>query len=1159
MDPNFPDLFTPASFEEPESAQLDKINPTIPPLEQNIASVDGNENDNVCQQNQTFPSSTSFQPTTNRSLISYPAMSNHAPMVIEPYSSDALDALEAANAQQAAQAPAPAAGQQPLVAFGPNDFVIEPGPNSFAQSGSNFAESQTSGGSQSFSSLSSEYARGSYAGASGNRAGGFGSTNHPLLPAMSTHEPMPIGSYSSSNNFCEQIPVNQIFATTTSFQPMMNGQLISHPAMTSGSIIPTSHYNSVHSSNYWVSNNSYQQSGNGAEYQYIGNTYPSNDYTYRNRPYYAAQQGNSWIVYNTQQSSNIATISTTTPLSDQNTMIVHGNSSYHCVSNNSYQTDSYQSFGNGAGYQNTFNGYTYYDDPYYTAQQYNYRTVYNTQQFPSSNTAIISTTSSIMTHNQSQTVNTQTIQGSSNGDNTKYICRVCTFNFAAEHEKGERPCTFACRACYSYWQDYRSEGLSEHQPPCKLHYEDGDKMCKNCRVNTFDKFAKKHLPSYAAIMYKMELEGSKQTTSSGKRSNTAKRSKASRALPSTNSSRETSPIEKRYRLPTEIPPFTFVVNIYKNHCKLHNNDEFAIEYASLGYVHYEGDKSAFTVYSGRPISSAIAVLRLLTIKSNCDNINGRYNILNKKPPKPEKDCNTLNKPVSAWLSPRRFIKRTEMSWDQPERYIMGLEDILVPILRIMLHFQDHLSILLKDLHLQTVLARDRFTSKLGSYCALMLAFRSMHTDGIIMDNIYIPYQRSEVQTDNPIIDMIYEYFYDPLEVIRDTEKILNCLFVGKPEYALLDQYFLFTVELEDLEEGDRSKIMAAKRKCRRWLFDHFGLYLADKCEKIAKKAKADPTIQWTYKYLGEQLDLLQITLERFDLNFKKALYKCGDDPRGKKFVKKFGGIYEKLNIYFSSGDENDQANFKQLKKKVGGFYGMETLSLLDNDLSSVNEIPKSNKVCNVGQEFEESVLSNQSDIIFLSEREGTGRMIRYKSPNYEQQSSYCKLHNFILGQECVFSANRPEFSFNTQNRVTAKSIDCLSDGNCLFRALSICVSSTEDNHERIRRIVGEFIQEKRGKGEKWCALNLERGIEIDDALEPCANATEEDKWGCGSHILAFSKWFGCNILVHNCEQWTIFTPLIDTHPDHGDVQDEELPTFALINTGVHYKVIDYLF
>ncbi|KAI1702954.1 hypothetical protein DdX_15190 [Ditylenchus destructor] len=41
-------------------------------------------------------------------------------------------------------------------------------------------------------------------------------------------------------------------------------------------------------------------------------------------------------------------------------------------------------------------------------------------------------------------------------------------------------------------------------------------------------------------------------------------------------------------------------------------------------------------------------------------------------------------------------------------------------------------------------------------------------------------------------------------------------------------------------------------------------------------------------------------------------------------------------------------------------------------------------------------------------------------------------------------------------------------------------------------------------------------------------------------------------------QWTIFTPLMESAPRYSDVQDMLLPTFALINTGTHYQVIDYL-
>ncbi|KAI1718195.1 hypothetical protein DdX_06614 [Ditylenchus destructor] len=91
-------------------------------------------------------------------------------------------------------------------------------------------------------------------------------------------------------------------------------------------------------------------------------------------------------------------------------------------------------------------------------------------------------------------------------------------------------------------------------------------------------------------------------------------------------------------------------------------------------------------------------------------------------------------------------------------------------------------------------------------------------------------------------------------------------------------------------------------------------------------------------------------------------------------------------------------------------------------------------------------------------------------------------------------------------------------------------------------------------------MNMEPGIDPVKALLPCKNSGERNKWGCGAHILAFSKLFDCNVLVYNSafKQWTIFTPLMESAPRYSDVQDMLLPTFALLNTGNHYQVIDHL-
>ncbi|KAI1714458.1 MULE transposase domain-containing protein [Ditylenchus destructor] len=201
-----------------------------------------------------------------------------------------------------------------------------------------------------------------------------------------------------------------------------------------------------------------------------------------------------------------------------------------------------------------------------------------------------------------------------------------------------------------------------------------------------------------------------------------------------------------------------------------------------------------------------------------------------------------------------------------------------------------------------------------------------------------------------------------------------------------------------------------------------------------------------------------------------------------------------------------------------------------------------------------------SEIVFEGEVGGTGRILSYLCPSLQEQAAFCNIWGLQMCHVFAFSDNEslgPKF-FNTQNPVKGRFIDCLGDGNCLYRALSICLSSHEENHALLRLIVGTFLL--RHQIEDWCDMNMEPGIDPVKALLPCKNSGERNKWGCGAHILAFSKLFDCNVLVYNSafKQWTIFTPLMESAPRYSDVQDMLLPTFALINTGTHYQVIDYL-
>ncbi|KAI1729448.1 OTU-like cysteine protease domain-containing protein [Ditylenchus destructor] len=201
-----------------------------------------------------------------------------------------------------------------------------------------------------------------------------------------------------------------------------------------------------------------------------------------------------------------------------------------------------------------------------------------------------------------------------------------------------------------------------------------------------------------------------------------------------------------------------------------------------------------------------------------------------------------------------------------------------------------------------------------------------------------------------------------------------------------------------------------------------------------------------------------------------------------------------------------------------------------------------------------------SEIVFEGEVGGTGRILSYLCPSLQEQAAFCNIWGLQMCHVFAFSDNEslgPKF-FNTQNPVKGRFIDCQGDGNCLYRALSICLSSHEENHALLRLIVGTFLL--RHQKEDWCDMNMEPGIDPVKALLPCKNSGERNKWGCGAHILAFSKLFDCNVLVYNSafKQWTIFTPLMESAPRYSDVQDILLPTFALINTGNHYQVIDHL-
>uniref|UniRef100_A0A915EEK5 OTU domain-containing protein n=1 Tax=Ditylenchus dipsaci TaxID=166011 RepID=A0A915EEK5_9BILA len=175
----------------------------------------------------------------------------------------------------------------------------------------------------------------------------------------------------------------------------------------------------------------------------------------------------------------------------------------------------------------------------------------------------------------------------------------------------------------------------------------------------------------------------------------------------------------------------------------------------------------------------------------------------------------------------------------------------------------------------------------------------------------------------------------------------------------------------------------------------------------------------------------------------------------------------------------------------------------------------------------------------------TGRTIIFEYLDQDLQDELCLSFDLQVG--VIRPGNRlRQIYFDSERSKPKKLKHIEADGNCLFRSLSYCISSTEANHGRLRHLIVEFVKNKIWRRKESCA-NM--GI-------PAKGSSDVAKYGSTLHIIAATKLFDVNILTFNEDiGWTLYTPDVETGPSPELLQDAEKPTFALSYNGSHFDVI----
>jgi hypothetical protein len=93
-----------------------------------------------------------------------------------------------------------------------------------------------------------------------------------------------------------------------------------------------------------------------------------------------------------------------------------------------------------------------------------------------------------------------------------------------------------------------------------------------------------------------------------------------------------------------------------------------------------------------------------------------------------------------------------------------------------------------------------------------------------------------------------------------------------------------------------------------------------------------------------------------------------------------------------------------------------------------------------------------------------GRMLHFDFADEYIQDEFCIAYNLEKG--AFFNSGKSgTIQFNTRKTRPAEKVRILGDGNCLFRALSYCLTSSEDNHAALRMLLVQYVEHH--KNEPW--------------------------------------------------------------------------------------------
>ena len=146
------------------------------------------------------------------------------------------------------------------------------------------------------------------------------------------------------------------------------------------------------------------------------------------------------------------------------------------------------------------------------------------------------------------------------------------------------------------------------------------------------------------------------------------------------------------------------------------------------------------------------------------------------------------------------------------------------------------------------------------------------------------------------------------------------------------------------------------------------------------------------------------------------------------------------------------------------------------------------------------------------------------------QREICQELNLTLSEE----TNDPNTRIIEIEGTKMHTRDIIEDGNCFFRAISCCVSGSENNHDAIRQATCSYMLENENL---FKSLQRNMDISINEYLQR-SNMSESGTWATELEIIAVASMLKINVYTYSCGRWLLYAETLlnqDSYTVRGSV------------------------